>query len=1124
MSQNLQLKFAEKLSILNDRGRGILVRIYNIKKTCSDPKTKLPYLTEKSMESAIKCIMRKFPAIDIRSNSNQLSSIQKDKSDILKNLTNFYHSFVDVLEFRENVNELLSSMDSYQMYLDINVNYDLTKGYLDLIVTYTSLFFLVSRVDDRKVLLGMYNCAYELSNGSSEPSFPKLGQMLLDYDHPLKKLTEEFTPHWRLLADALLSLQVLFPRRNLPAEQWRSAHMLSVTSVPATMLTPAVCDTMRCEYLSLEVMERWIIMGFLLCHTSLNLDPVCLKLWKEAMQCSLCIELFRDEVLFHHKVTEELFSSMKGYSKRVADLKECREEATLKSGSLHRERRLFLRSTVKELSIILAEEPGLLGPKILFVFMALSFSRDEISWLVRHAENITKTKSPEDYVDSNVAELMFVMEELRGLLHKYKKIIQRYFVLYLAHFDAVVLNETIQNLSVCPEEESVIMSSFVNSMTSLNIKQVENGEEFNFKGFRLDWFRLQAYTSVAKTPLILRENLKLASLMNTIVFHTELLDNLPVLLEETADLTLFCFYPRLFEKMFSQSIEEPTQLPYLIAFPMVCCHFSNCIHNMCPEEYNVLQKRSLGLCSNFLDEIAKQASSCMIQLCYEQHNLSEKLLPKHTAQTISKVVNKKRKKPVSKKAEPNREKPGIESQRKDRAVDTNMDKHHLTLTEYCMAINYVRELVIFEHTVLPAEYLTSQLEVRLTRAIMRLANYSQATQEIAKPSEVLSGVKAFLAFIHSVGHYVNIDVSRICKEVLLQQSQATDANGEITLTTAYTNWYLESLLRQASTGIIIHSPAVRAFVTIPAENVQIFNAEEYSDVSELQSLAELIGPYGMKHLSEHLMWHITSQVNELKKLVVENMDILAQVKSSLYKPEVMTHHAKRLTASENVLKRMTIIGVILNFRAMAQEALRGVLSSRIPFLMGSVEILNDVVNPATDIKDLLAIYELTSAAGVSCLVDPALVIALSNPKNEASSEDDYKLTKLLMVYIAVSLPTLAMEPMSIYNQEHQGHRNNIHCAAKAINEVAAALYTIHKKDIREHLLEFLAFASMSLLQLGQETDKLLVKNRESIYLLLHMLIEVSPFLEMDMLEPYFPYVLLRNAFREVYRPVMMTTA
>ena len=33
---------------------------------------------------------------------------------------------------------------------------------------------------------------------------------------------------------------------------------------------------------------------------------------------------------------------------------------------------------------------------------------------------------------------------------------------------------------------------------------------------------------------------------------------------------------------------------------------------------------------------------------------------------------------------------------------------------------------------------------------------------------------------------------------------------------------------------------------------------------ELRALAELIGPYGMKYLSERLMWHISSQVDELK--------------------------------------------------------------------------------------------------------------------------------------------------------------------------------------------------------------------------------------------------------------------
>ena len=32
----------------------------------------------------------------------------------------------------------------------------------------------------------------------------------------------------------------------------------------------------------------------------------------------------------------------------------------------------------------------------------------------------------------------------------------------------------------------------------------------------------------------------------------------------------------------------------------------------------------------------------------------------------------------------------------------------------------------------------------------------------------------------------------------------------------------------------------------------------------MRALAELIGPYGMKYLSERLMWHVSSQVEELK--------------------------------------------------------------------------------------------------------------------------------------------------------------------------------------------------------------------------------------------------------------------
>lgn len=36
---------------------------------------------------------------------------------------------------------------------------------------------------------------------------------------------------------------MVYPRRNLPAEQWRSAQLLSLLSAPAAMLDPACCET-----------------------------------------------------------------------------------------------------------------------------------------------------------------------------------------------------------------------------------------------------------------------------------------------------------------------------------------------------------------------------------------------------------------------------------------------------------------------------------------------------------------------------------------------------------------------------------------------------------------------------------------------------------------------------------------------------------------------------------------------------------------------------------------------------------------------------------------------------------------------------------------------------------------
>ncbi|NWQ84597.1 NCKPL protein, partial [Columbina picui] len=133
-----------------------------------------------------------------------------------------------------------------------------------------------------------------------------------------------------------------------------------------------------------------------------------------------------------------------------------------------------------------------------------------------------------------------------------------------------------------------------------------------------------------------------------------------------------------------------------------------------------------------------------------------------------------------------------------------------------------------------------------------------------------------------------------------------------------------------------------------------------------------------------------------------------------------------------------------------------VFSHHCPFLMGPIECLTDAVTPDTDIQVTLSIFEVASAAGIPCEVDPALVAVLAGSKTEGSSpEEDCKLGCLLLVFVAVSLPLLAADPASFYSTELDGYANNIHCLAKAVVQVSAALFTAHNRNIESHLKEFL---------------------------------------------------------------------
>lgn len=111
-----QQKLAEKLIILNDRSVGLLTRVYNIKKACADSKSKPQFLNDKALESSLKSIHKKFPHVDARSG---FSAVRDLRQEIAKSLALYYYTFVDLLEFKDHLHELLTTIDACALTLDI---------------------------------------------------------------------------------------------------------------------------------------------------------------------------------------------------------------------------------------------------------------------------------------------------------------------------------------------------------------------------------------------------------------------------------------------------------------------------------------------------------------------------------------------------------------------------------------------------------------------------------------------------------------------------------------------------------------------------------------------------------------------------------------------------------------------------------------------------------------------------------------------------------------------------------------------------------------------------------------------------------------------------------------------
>lgn len=84
-------------------------------------------------------------------------------------------------------------------------------------------------------------------------------------------------------------------------------------------------------------------------------------------------------------------------------------------------------------------------------------------------------------------------------------------------------------------------------------------------------------------------------------------------------------------------------------------------------------------------------------------------------------------------------------------VFLRMDKLHISLTELAFSINYCPSVSVWGYSFAPKEYLNQLFEKGFSHALVTMVRYtSEEGNEIAKPSELLSNVRAFMNVLQTV--------------------------------------------------------------------------------------------------------------------------------------------------------------------------------------------------------------------------------------------------------------------------------------------------------------------------------------------------------------------------------------
>ncbi|KAI3385730.1 hypothetical protein SNEBB_011231 [Seison nebaliae] len=435
-------------------------------------------------------------------------------------------------------------------------------------------------------------------------------------------------------------------------------------------------------------------------------------------------------------------------------------------------------------------------------------------------------------------------------------------------------NDENKNLDESLDEENTLQR---NGKSDGNKSPLHRHNQELIKSYSIDSLRYQILCSYQKNHGNFDENREsLMRILNEIDTYSLLIETNSKQLTDLCDLSIFCFYDVQLNTRFQLCLRDVRHSSFIIVFPLICRHFLNSTHRMCPEEIGMIGDRSFATADTFLTEISRsirtylcdiaatrcidteqqeQEASAAIIACDE---LTDSLNNLQKEASLKKNTFRRGKKKKKKRQNNHHQivhSLGYHFTRSDFLVQTNevsnsainrlfseaqmstkdigyssqsfrMEHLHDNLTylkrqqftDMLSSIAQVDKLNVWTQQLSPSDYFEHWLERKLIRMASAISTDRHRDFQdnlcCKRPQNLLRILIHYMETVQFASNRIRVDLSPMLSDILLQETQKEDIFKLETITDIFARFYHLRIIEGAADGLVVYSRHRECFVNL----------------------------------------------------------------------------------------------------------------------------------------------------------------------------------------------------------------------------------------------------------------------------------------------------------------------